>query len=160
MPYSLTILWRECNRFLPAIFAVAFSALLIVLQCGLLLGLLAFTSLPIDNSSADIWVSNRDVESIALSHPIPEAWRLRLAEQPEVVQTESVLFGFSSWHRADSGSAETCCILGSRLENEALGVLRDLSPELRTRLTEPGSVVVDESEMPKLGLKRGVGEFA
>ncbi len=39
-------------------------------------------------------------------------------------------------------------------------MVRDLTPELRTRLTEPGAVVVDESEMPKLGLTTGVGEFA
>jgi putative ABC transport system permease protein len=160
MPYALTILWHERSRFLPAIFAVAFSALLIALQCGLLLGLLAFTSLPIDRSSADIWVSNRDVESIALSHPIPEDWRLRLDEQPEVVQTESLLFGFASWHRPDSGSAETCCIVGTRLEDGALGVLRDLTPEMRDRLSEPGAVVVDESERPKLGIKEGAGEVA
>jgi len=160
MSYALTILWHERSRFLPAIFAVAFSALLIALQCGLLLGLLAFTSLPIDHSSADIWVSNRDVESIALSHPIPEAWRLRLDEQPEVVQTESLLFGFGSWHRSDSGSAETCCIVGTRLEEGSLGVLRDLTPQMRERLTEPGAVVVDESERSKLGIRKGVGEVA
>ena len=160
MPYSLTILWHERSRFLPAIFAVAFSALLIALQCGLLLGLLAFTSLPIDHSGADIWVSNRDVESIALSHPIPETWRLRLDEQPEVVQTESLLFGFGSWHRSDSGREETCCIVGTRLEEGSLGVLRDLTPQMRERLTEPGAVVVDESERPKLGITEGTGEVA
>jgi putative ABC transport system permease protein len=160
MPYALTILWHERSRFLPAIFAVAFSALLIALQCGLLLGLLAFTSLPIDRSGADIWVSNRGVESIALSHPIPEAWRLRLDQQPEVVQTESLLFGFGSWHLPDSGRAETCCIVGFRLEEGALGVLRDLTPEMRQRLTEPGAVVVDESERPKLGIREGAGEVA
>jgi putative ABC transport system permease protein len=160
MSYALTILWHERSRFLPAIFAVAFSALLIALQCGLLLGLLAFTSLPIDHSSADIWVSNRDVESIALSHPIPEAWRLRLDGQPEVVRTESLLFGFGSWHRPDSGKEETCCIVGTRLGGEALGVLRDLTPQMRELLTEPGAVVVDESERPKLGIKEGIGEVA
>jgi len=160
MSYALTILWYERSRFLPAIFAVAFSALLIALQCGLLLGLLAFTSLPIDHSNADIWVSHHDVESIALSHPIPEAWRLRLDEQPEVVQTESLLFGFGSWHRPDSGREETCCIVGTRLEERSLGVLRDLTPEMRECLTEPGAVVVDESERPKLGIQEGIGEVA
>lgn len=160
MLYALTILWHERSRFLPAIFAVAFSALLIALQCGLLLGLLAFTSLPIDHSSADIWVSNRDVESLARSHPIPEAWRLRLDEQPEVVQTESLLFGFAGWHRPDCGFDETCCIVGTQLEEGSLGVLRDLTPEMRERLTEPGAVVVDESERSKLGLQKGAGEVA
>ncbi len=57
MSYSLTTLWYERNRFMPGILAVAFSALLIALQCGLLLGLFSITSIPIDHTPADIWVS-------------------------------------------------------------------------------------------------------
>ena len=39
MSYSLAPLWYERQRFLPGVLAVGFSALLIALQCGLLLGL-------------------------------------------------------------------------------------------------------------------------
>jgi putative ABC transport system permease protein len=60
MPYSLTTLWHERQRFLPGVLAVAFSALLIILQCGLVLGLLAITSMPIDHCRADIWVGWRN----------------------------------------------------------------------------------------------------
>ena len=37
MSYAITTIWHERNRFLPAIMAVAFSALLIALQSGLLM---------------------------------------------------------------------------------------------------------------------------
>ena len=37
--YSLALVWRERGRYVPAVLAVAFSALLIVLQFGLLLGM-------------------------------------------------------------------------------------------------------------------------
>ena len=50
MRYSLAILWHERQRFLPAVLAVAFSALLIALQCGLLLGIFSITSLVVDSS--------------------------------------------------------------------------------------------------------------
>ena len=56
MSYALSTLWYERQRYLPAVLAVAFSCLLIALQCGLLLGLFSITSIPIDESSADIWV--------------------------------------------------------------------------------------------------------
>ena len=59
MPYSLATLWHERNRYLPAVLAVAFSALLIALQCGLLLGLFSITSTPIDHAGADLWVGTR-----------------------------------------------------------------------------------------------------
>jgi putative ABC transport system permease protein len=82
----------------------------------------------------------------------------RVASQPGVVQTEGYLFSFGYWHKPGGGS-EVCCIVGSRLGDEALGALRDLSPETRTRLTEPGAVVVDKSELPRLGIK-GIGDSA
>ena len=56
MFYVLAILWHERQRFLPGVLAVAFSALLIALQCGLLLGLFSVTSIPVDRSAADIWI--------------------------------------------------------------------------------------------------------
>ena len=74
MSYSLQTLWYERQRFMPGVLAVAFSALLIALQCGLLLGLFSITSIPIDGSHADIWVGHPEVPSIDLGRPIPEAW--------------------------------------------------------------------------------------
>ena len=40
MSYSLATLWYERQRYLPGVLAVGFSALLIVLQFGLLKGTL------------------------------------------------------------------------------------------------------------------------
>ena len=41
MSYALLTLWFDRQRYLPGVLAVAFSALLIALQCGLLFGLLS-----------------------------------------------------------------------------------------------------------------------
>ena len=87
MSYSLTTLWYERQRFLPGVLAVGFSALLIALQCGLLLGLFSITSIPIDESNAHIWVGHPDVPSVDLGIAIPEAWQSYLA-MPEVERTE------------------------------------------------------------------------
>ena len=154
MLYSLITIWRERNRFLPGILAVSFSAVLIAVQCSLLLGMFSIVSIPIDRSSADIWVGHPGVLSIDLSLPIPEEWQTRLAAQPEVARTEIYLQGYVLWSRSQDGAVETCAVIGTRLDDDAVGAIRDLSPELRFRLTEPGAIVVDEAERERLGITR------
>ncbi len=158
-PYSLKILWHGRNRFVPAVLAVSFSAVLIAVQSGVLLGTLAVTSRPIDHAAAQIWVGIRNVPSIELGHPIPEAWLYRIQAQPEVEEVEDYLYEFAYWHKP-AGGAEHCCIIGARLERSSLGAVSDLTPEMRTLLTEPGAVVVDGTELARLGLRHGVGERA
>lgn len=157
-PYSLILIGRERGRYLPAILAVAFCAQLNILQWGVLFGTLSVLSVPIDRSRADVWVASRDVLSLELGHPIPQAWESRVASQPEVERTEIYLFSFGYWHKPTGGS-EVCCVIGSHLDDGSLGALADLTPAMRTRLTEPGAVVVDASELDRLGVK-GIDDSA
>jgi putative ABC transport system permease protein len=159
MSYALATLWHERNRYLPGVLAVAFSALLIALQCGLLLGLFSITSLPIDTTSADIWVGHPEVLSVDLGKPIPTAWQSYLA-MPEIPSQniEEFIQAFAYWAKPDGGS-ELCIVIGSRLGGQPMGAVEALTPELRARLTYPGSIVVDRSEFPRLGIKE-VGDTA
>src|SRR5271166_3653544 len=100
MSYSLATLWYERQRFLPGVLAVAFSALLIALQCGLLLGLFSITSLPIDTTHADVWIGHPEVLSVDLGRPIPERWKAYTA-LPEVERTEVFIEGFTYWTKPD-----------------------------------------------------------
>lgn len=84
MNYTRSTLWHERSRFLPGMVAVAFSATLIYLQCGMLLGLISLTSTPIDHAPAEIWISHPQVNSVDLGRAIPPRWQGRLAVQPEV----------------------------------------------------------------------------
>jgi putative ABC transport system permease protein len=158
MSYSLTTLWHERQRYAPGVLAVGFSALLIALQCGLLLGLFSITSIPVDHTHADIWVGAPEVLSVDLGRPVPESFYLRVANQPEVETVELFLQGFAYWGKPNGGS-ELCVVIGSRLERDSLGAIEELTPELRRLLTEPGSIVVDESELGRLGIT-GVGDVA
>jgi putative ABC transport system permease protein len=160
LPYSLKILLRNRSRYLPAVLAVGFSAMLIAVQGGLLLGLLVFISLPIEHSRADIWVTTRDAPSLTLAKPIPESWLLRVAAHPGVQEVEPYLLGFGSWYKPKHGGQENCCVIGFRLEDASLGSVKQLSPEMRSRLTEPGTIIVDEQELETLGLQGVEGEVA
>jgi putative ABC transport system permease protein len=158
MSYSLATLWHERQRYLPGVLAVGFSALLIALQCGLLLGLFSITSLPVDHTRAHIWVGAPQVLSVDLGRPVPESYLSRLAAQPEVESPEVYLQGFAYWSKPN-GATELCIVIGSRLDDTALGPVDELSPELRSRITEPGAIIVDESELGRLGI-HGVGDVA
>jgi len=159
MSYSLTTLWHEKNRFLPGILAVAFSALLIALQCGLLLGLFSITSIPIDHTRADVWVSAPAVLSVDLGRPIDEGSTFaKVASQPEVARTEIYMQGFAYWSKPGGGN-ELCMVIGSRLGDDYIGNVDMLTPDLRARLSEHGAIVVDESELDRLGIK-GVNDYA
>jgi putative ABC transport system permease protein len=159
--HSPAALWHERQRFLPAVLAVAFSALLIILQAGLLLGFFSLKSIPIDQAPADLWIAHPAVQSVDLGRPIPEKWTERVASQPEVVRTEPYIMRFVVLHKPD-GESEQCLVIGSRLDDEALGAIRELSSPLRERLTEPGSVVADESDLGEFGRggREDVGEAA
>jgi putative ABC transport system permease protein len=157
LPYSLASVWRRPLRYLPAVFAVAFSAVLSTLQCGLLVGILNIAARPIHRSEAHIWLASPGVRGLGFGRPIPMAWKSRLLSQPEVQRVEEYLCGFAQFQRPD-GSTDQCSVVGMQLEAESLGALADLTPQMRQSLTRPGTAVVYESELPLLGLRDTPGE--
>lgn len=156
MLYPLRMLWHERNRYLPAVGAVSFGGVLIVMQVGLLLGIFTEVGIPVDQSRAHIWVGDAGVRTADVTLPIPARWQTLLASQPEVERVESYIRTVS-YVRTNNGGIELVAIIGTRLDDEALGPIPALTPELRARLAEPNTFVVDESEMPNLGLT-GIGD--
>ena len=74
-----------------------------------------------------------------------------------MVRTEFFLQGFSYWAKP-GGGRELCMIIGSNLDDDALGRWTNLDPDLRSKLSEPGAVVIDASDVARLGMK-GVGDI-
>ncbi len=165
MSYSLTTIWYERQRFLPAILAVAFSAVLVAVQSGLVLGLLSMMSLPVDRATSDVWVGYPAVRSVDTGRPVPERWVSRLAAQPEVERAEGAIIGFTPWTRNGEIPAKTttevCTVVGTRLDANSLAAMEVVrnNRELLASLTQPLSIAVDESELGRLGI-RGAGDVA
>lgn len=153
MSYALQTLWHDKARYAAGVGAVAFSALLIVLQVGLLLGLFELTSVPVDHTSADIWVGSQDVKSVDLGVQIPTNTNMaRLTEKKGLVgQPEIYLAMYANMTRPDGGM-ERCFVLGSSLDANAAGAPDVLPTHLRAALTLPNSIVVDESDVSRLQL--------
>jgi putative ABC transport system permease protein len=153
VPYSLRMLWRDRRRFLPALLAIALSAVLIAAQCGLVLGMVRTTSATIDYSSADIWVLAKDAPSLHQTYSFPLDWQTRIDRQPEVARSETFMTAMGRWRLPGRGRSELCMLVGTRLDEGSLGALTVLTPELRAALAEPGTVVIDAWEYPTFGLK-------
>jgi putative ABC transport system permease protein len=166
MSYAITTIWHERNRFLPAIMAVAFSALLIALQTGLLLGLLSMMSIPVDKASADVWVMFPGTNSVDLGRELPAYWESRVAEQPGVDRVETGVMGFGMWtlhanQKRPQTLTEVCMVVGTELDRNSIALVEPLrgQPDLVARLAEPMTVLIDESERDRLGVTK-VGEMA
>jgi putative ABC transport system permease protein len=153
MSFALATLWHDRQRYLPGILAVAFSALLIALQCGLLFGLLSVTSVPIDKSNADIWIGPQKVLSVDNGWPISYSkMQSRIAGIDGVTHVEPYIQRFSQWEKP-TGGTDMCIIVGCRLNDDAIGPINALPPELRDKLMQEGAVVVDESELHRLDVE-------
>jgi putative ABC transport system permease protein len=152
IPYSLRMLWRDRSRFLPALASIGLSAVLIAVQCGLVMGLVLTTSAPIDHAAAHIWVVPRDAPSLYQTADFPLSWQARLDVQPEIDRSENYMTAMGRWQVPGHGKTELCMLIGMRLEDNSLGALTVLPPELRAALAEPGTIVVDAWEFSTLGL--------
>jgi putative ABC transport system permease protein len=152
------MLWRDRRRFLPALMAIGLSAVLIAVQCGLVVGLVLATTAPIDHCGAQVWVLPLEAPSLHQTSSFPLAWQSRLDLQPEIERSERFMTAMGRWRLPGRGHTELCMLIGLRLDEGSLGALEVLTPALRAALAEPGTVVVDAWESATLGLQGGRNE--
>jgi putative ABC transport system permease protein len=156
MNYALQTLWHERNRYASGVLAVTFSAVLIALQCGLMLGMFKITSIPIDNTTADLWIGSTAVQSVDLGKPIPNSYITRVAGLPGVKMPEQYIANFANFTKPEGGT-ELCFLLGSKLDDDAAGAATLLTKEQRELLTMPNAIIVDESDWKRLSLHKMEG---
>jgi putative ABC transport system permease protein len=78
-----------------------------------------------------------------------------------VQRAEAYVQGFAYWNSPKKGM-KLAMIIGSRLDDDALGAVKELTPEMRQKLAEPGTVIIDENEREDLGIppEGGTAEVA
>lgn len=149
MSYALQTLIHERGRYAAGVGAVLFSASLMALQVGLLLGLFELTSIPVDHSKADLWIGTNNVESVDLGRPIPISLIGRL-DKPGMSAPEVYYLSFADFNKAAGGS-NLCTVVGSGLGPDDVGCSDVLKPEHREALTEKMTIVCDKSDLGRLG---------
>lgn len=151
---ALKSLIHDWRRFSPAVVAVAFSGLLVLLQAALILGIFSLSSLYVTKSSADVWIGYPGVQSVDLGRPISEQAELSAWMQPGVKQVEALLWGSGQW-RTETQGAVNVYIVGVALDAQALALAGTLGAEERSRLAEPDTVLIDAADMNKLDVAPG-----
>ena len=148
-------LLNEWRRFLPAVVAVAFSALLLLVQTALVLGIFGSAAVYIEASKGDLWVGYPGTRTVELGRLLPadtEIW-VRMDEAVDRVEPYRWIYG--DWRvRSDLG-AFSMYVSGIDTSADGLMFTRVLSASLRARLEQPDSIVVDVADMDKLGVALG-----
>lgn len=148
---------HEWKRHLAAVLAVAFAGLLVIVQLGLLLGMVGTFTAVVDQASADLWAVEGRTESFDLAREMPRRYEMRLRLHPEVSAVQPLAFAWTDWRRPDGGRVPVY-LFGLDVGPASLSLPSGFGEDLRRALEPVGSVVVDEGELAKLGV--AVGDVA
>lgn len=154
MSLALKTLIYDWRRFMPAVVAVAFSGVLVLLQGALILGIFSLSSLYVTRSGADLWIGYPGVQSMDLGRPISAQAALDAWMEPDVRQVEPFQWGAGEWRTHDQGMVNVY-LVGVSLAPDAMALSDALTPDQRTSLAEPGSVLVDAGDRRKLDAQLG-----
>jgi putative ABC transport system permease protein len=145
---------HEWRRFLPAIVAVGFSGVLMIVQGALLVGIVGTNALYVTKSRADLWVGFPGTLSVDLGRPISSSIAADLYVEPRIARIEPFLLGTGDW-RGRRGGATSVTVVGIDPRPEGLGLAAAVSASQRRLLQEPGSVLVEAADLDKLGTAVG-----
>lgn len=151
---ALRSLVHEWRRFAPAMVAVAFSGLLVLLQAGVILGIFSLSSQYVTRSSADLWLGYPGVQSLDLGRPLRGPAEVFAWMNPHVQRLEPFLWGSGEWRTASRGMVNVY-VVGVDPRPDGLALSDALSAEQRAAIVEPDAVLVDEADLNKLQVAVG-----
>lgn len=155
VPLARKTLLHEWRRFLPAVVAVAFSGLLLLVQAALVLGIFGSAAVYIDASRGELWVGHPNTPTVEQGRPLPLDTEVWLRLDPAVERVEAFNWMEGDWRSRAELGAITLYVSGVDTSAHALLFSRVLPAPLRARLDQPDSVIVDESDLGKLGVAVG-----
>jgi putative ABC transport system permease protein len=154
MPLALKSLIYEWRRFAPAMVAVAFSGLLVLLQAAVILGIFSLSSQYVTRSSADLWIGYPGVQSIDLGRPVNSRAEVFTWMNPHIKRVEPFLWGVGEWRTHTRGLVNVY-IVGVQPGPDSMALSDALTPQERALLGEPDSVLVDVADLHKLETEVG-----
>ena len=151
---------HEWRRFVPSIFAVGFSGVLLAMQAALVLGIFGSAAVYVTASSADLWVGYPGTQSVNFGRNIGSDVEMRLRMDPDVAAVEPYIWLDGDW-RARSGAdgatggGVSIYLSGVGTADSSMMFTKVLSSWQRQRLREPGAVIVDRADLGTLGTQEG-----
>ena len=149
----------EWRKFLPAALAVAFSGLLLLMMTALMFGIFSSAGVYVSRSGGDIWAGYPGTQTVELGRPVPRDTEMWLRMDPAVVQVEPFQWLDGDWRGPAERGSVSVFVSGIDPNPNGLMFSHVLGPADRARLDEPDAVIVDEADLPKLGLDIGDTAF-
>jgi len=142
-------LFHDKIRFAVALAGIQFAVVLITLQMGVFLRFLTNSSVLIDNTEADIWITARGLENFDFGRPFSEKKLYQAREVPGVLWAEKYLLAWGTW-KTPTGSQENVQMVGFNPETMVGGPwdIREGNPQ---DVKYFNSVFYDEAETNRLG---------
>ena len=158
---ALSTLIYEWRRYMAAVIALAFSGLLVLAEVGLFVGIGKSFTATIDRSPADIMVLAPKSESLINGNSgLPRRVMPLLYMDPQVIQVaptegQGSLFQNISKDPKAKKKREFVQILAVDLQPGSVTWPRDFTQDMRVGLSEPYSVGIDQTTLPRLGVNLG-----
>jgi len=149
----------EWRKFLPAALAVAFSGLLLLMMTALMFGIFSSAGVYVSRSGGDIWAGYPGTQTVELGRPVPRDTEMWLRMDPAVVQVEPFQWLEGDWRGPAERGSVSVFISGIDPAPNGLMFSHVLDVAERALLNEPGAVIVDAADLPKLGLDIGSTAF-
>ncbi|HZV85520.1 MAG TPA: ABC transporter permease [Brevundimonas sp.] len=171
MSLALSTLLYEWRRYMAAVMALALSGLLVLAMTGVFIGIGKGFTAQIERSSADIIVMQPGAKNLMNgSTGVPRRFLPLVYNNIEVVEVQPLDRGWGQFQsvknydptmsqadRARQGTPRQEQVSVQIIDTtpDAVTIPTDYSPELVDALRQPFTVAVDETALPKLGVKLG-----
>jgi putative ABC transport system permease protein len=157
---ALSTLIYEWRRYLAAVFALAFSGLLVMSMAGMFVGIGKSFTATIDRSPADIFIIAPKADSLINDNSgLPRRIMPLIYLHPEVVQVSDMAGGGGMFRNIPKGGEKVkqnyVQLMAVDLDPGAVTWPTDYGPDIRQALSVPFSVAVDETALKGLGVKLG-----
>lgn len=152
---ALRILLYDKTRSLITLLGVVFAVGLIFNQLGIFLGLMETSSVIIDHTPGDIWVTSKNSKNFDFSQPFPEYIYNHTIADPDIQSAEKLIVAWGIIRQKEGGT-EQVEVVGFNPDTGVGGPWDMMEGDPR-RLKNGNFAIVDESAMKRLG-KIQVGE--
>jgi len=157
VPLARRNLLHNKRRLIAALAGVGFSVILVNMQVGVLVGMLANASAFIDRLPNEIWIMPLGTTNFDQPTLLPEATLYRARSVPGVAWAEKMIVGWST-AKTSHGNNETIQVIGLP-STERFRLPWTVDPPAAADLLEPRGVIMDVAEKKRLYVERVGDEF-
>lgn len=150
------ILLYDISRSLITLVGVVFAVGLIFNQLGIFMGLMETSSVIIDNTPGDIWITSKNSKNFDFAQPFPEYVQQLVLAEPGVSWAEKLIVAWGIIKQKEGGT-EQIEVVGFNVDT-GVGGPWDMKEGAVSLLKNGNFAIIDESAMGRLG-DISVGEY-